>query len=83
LIRCAPLFQLTTRPSGSSMTMAQSVTLSTISRKLSSVQRSCSSTCLRAVLSVPIRRYPMILLSSLRRAVTETTAGKRLPSLRM
>ena len=42
------------------MTMAQSVTLSTISRNASSVQRSFSSTCLRAELSVPIRRYPMI-----------------------
>ena len=38
--------------------------------------------CLRAVLSVPMSRYPMMASSASRSAVTDTTAGKRLPSLR-
>jgi hypothetical protein len=42
-----------------------------------------SSARLRAVLSVPINRYPMTAVCASRKAVTDTTAGKRLPSLRM
>ena len=36
-----------------------------------------------AVLSVPISRKPMMVFSASRSAVTDTTAGKRLPSLRI
>ena len=45
--------------------------------------RKFSSACLLAVISLPITKKPLSLPKRLRRAVTDKTTGKLVPSLRM
>jgi hypothetical protein len=80
-MRSAPTLKIWMTPRAS-VAMLEKFALLKIAACSAPASRSASSAFLRAVLSVPISRYPMIASWSSRSAVTETTAGNRLPSLR-
>ena len=81
-MRSAPTLKIWITPLAS-VAMLEKLTLLKIALCSAPALARASSARLRAVLSVPIRRYPMITPSTSRSAVTDTTAGKRLPSLRI
>jgi hypothetical protein len=78
-IRSAPTLKIWMTPFAS-VAMLEKLALLKIAVCSAPALMRASSASLRAVLSVPISRYPMMASSASRSAVTDTTAGKRLPS---
>ena len=81
-MRSAPTLKIWMTPFAS-VAMLEKLALLKIALCRAPALSSASSACLRAVLSVPISRYPMIASCASRSAVTDTTAGNRLRSLRI
>ena len=80
-IRSAPTLKIWMTPFAS-VAMLEKLALLKIAFCRAPAFSSSSSARLRAVLSVPMSRYPMMPSCASRSAVTDTTAGNRLPSLR-